>query len=60
MLFCFLVSQSYSMYSSKSILTLIREKILVYLKQQVETMANAGVEQGEEAKKMMEDDEDSE
>ena len=49
------------MYSSKSILTLlIREKIVVYLKQQVETMANAGVEQGEEAKKMMEDDEDSE
>ena len=44
------------MYSSKSILTLIREKNVVDLK----TMANAGVEQGEEVKKMMEDDEDSE
>ena len=48
------------MYSSKSILTLIREKNVVDLKQQVETMANAGVEQGEEAKKIMKDDEDSE
>ena len=29
-----------------------------YLKQQVETMANAGIEQGGEAEKMMEDDEE--
>ena len=35
--------------------TLSREEISSYLKQQVETMASAGGEQGEEAKKMMED-----
>jgi len=35
--------------------SLSREEIASYLKQQVETMANAGGEQGEEAKKMMED-----
>ena len=35
--------------------TLSRDEISSYLKQQVETMASAGGEQGEEAKKMMED-----
>merc|ERR1712025_1478210 len=35
--------------------SLSREEIASYLKQQVGTMANAGGEQGEEAKKMMED-----
>merc|ERR1719145_276038 len=35
--------------------TLSREEISSYLKQQVETMASARGEQGEEAKKMMED-----
>ena len=34
---------------------LSRDEISSYLKQQVETMAQAGGEQGEEAKKMMED-----
>jgi len=35
--------------------SLSRDEISSYLKQQVETMASAGGEQGEEAKKMMED-----
>ena len=35
--------------------SLSRDEISGYLKQQVETMASAGGEQGEEAKKMMED-----
>ena len=34
---------------------LSRDEISSYLKQQVETMQNAGGEQGEEARKMMED-----
>merc|ERR1712176_1339932 len=36
-------------------MALSRDEISGYLKQQVETMAAAGGEQGEEAKKMMED-----
>ena len=36
-------------------MALSRDEISSYLKQQVETMANAGGEQGEEARKMMED-----
>jgi len=36
-------------------MNLSRDEIAGYLKQQVETMASAGGEQGEEAKKMMED-----
>lgn len=36
-------------------MALSREEISSYLKQQVETMQNAGGEQGEEARKMMED-----
>ena len=36
-------------------LALSREEIASYLKQQVETMQNAGGEQGEEARKMLED-----
>merc|ERR1711893_547819 len=36
-------------------MALSRDEIASYLKQQVETMQNAGGEQGEEARKMMED-----